>query len=253
MRFFLLVLALSAPFYVLGAAGGRLPGLTILPVSALMTFVPMIAALILVHRQLGADGVRALLRRTYELRKHRRAGWVLIVLLFMPIVCIAEFAVLRSIGSAVPVPAIAPGHALALFAVFFIGAVGEELGWQGYAYPALRIRWGPLRAAIAIGVVWALWHVVPYVQLGRSYEWILWHSLSAVALRIVIVWLFENSGGSVLVAVLFHAMINVSWALFPDSGSYYDPAVSFAILTLVVGSIIARWGKSLGASDASCY
>lgn len=91
------------------------------------------------------------------------------------------------------------------------------------------------------------------MQLGRSFEWIFWHSLSAVALRIVIVWLFENSGRGVLVAVLFHAMINVSWALFPNSGSYYDPAVTFAILTLVVGAILACWGKSLGARNASCY
>ena len=153
MRFLLLVFALSVPFYVLGAAGGRLPGLTILPVSALMTFVPMIAALVLVHRQRGADGVRALLRRTYKLRKHRRVNWVLIALLFMPIVCVVEFAVLRSLGSTVPLPVIAPGHALFLFVAFFAGAVGEELGWQGYAYPALRIRWGALRTAIAIGVV----------------------------------------------------------------------------------------------------
>ena len=253
MRFLLLVFALSMPFYVLGVSGHRLPGLPILPLSALMTFTPMVAAAILVCRRHGAVGLKALLRRAYKLRWYRHAGWVLTALLVMPIVCILEFAVLKSIGSSVPVPVIAPGYALVLFAAFFIGAVGEELGWQGYAYPALRVRWGALRSAIAVGVVWALWHIIPYVQLGRSLEWILWHSLSAVALRIIIVWLFENSGTSVLVAVLFHAMINVSWALFPDSGSYYDPAVTFAILILIVGTIIARWGKSLRARDTSCY
>jgi hypothetical protein len=41
--FFLLVFGLSLPFYLLGAAGGRLPGLPFLPASALMAFVPMIA------------------------------------------------------------------------------------------------------------------------------------------------------------------------------------------------------------------
>ena len=39
-----------------------------------------------------------------------------------------------------------------------------------------------------------------------------------------------------LVAVPFHAMVNAFWALFPESGSNYDPAVTFAILAP------GRWG-----------
>ena len=57
-------------------------------------------------------------------------------------------------------------------------------------------------------------------------------------------WLFENTGKSVFVAVLFHAMINVSWVLFPNSGSYYDPFVRFVILTLAVGMILFLWGPA---------
>jgi uncharacterized protein len=242
--FFLLVLVLSVPFYLLGAAEYRLPGLPNLPASALMTFVPMAAALILVYRQRRAEGVVVLLRSTFDFRRRRRAGWYLTALLFMPAVCVVEFSVLRLTGSALPLPQIALGEALFFFLAFFIGAIGEELGWQGYAYPVLRTRLSTLGSAIVLGTNWALWHVIPFVQLGRSPEWILWHSLSAVALRVIIVWLFENTGKSVFVAVLFHTMINVTWALFPNSGSYYNPFVTFVILTLAVGSIIALWGPA---------
>lgn len=48
---FLLLLLLSLPFWWIGAYGGRLPFATFLPVSALMTFIPMIAALALVYRR----------------------------------------------------------------------------------------------------------------------------------------------------------------------------------------------------------
>lgn len=244
LRFFLLMILLSVPFYVVGALGYRLPGLSLLPASALMTFAPMTAAAILAWRQHGADGALALFGRAFGLRRHCRVGWYLTALLFIPVVCVLEFGVLRLTGSAVPFPQIVPGEALFLFLAFFIGAIGEEVGWQGYAYPALRTRLSVLASAAVLGTVWALWHVIPFVQLGRSVDWIIWHSLSAVALRIIIVWLFENTGQSVFVAVLFHTMINVSWALFPNSGSYYDPLTTFVILALAVGFILFLWGPA---------
>ena len=242
--FFLLVFAFSVPFYLLGAVGGRLPGLPILPASALMAFVPMIAMLILVYRQRDAYGALALLKSAFDVRRLHGAGWTLTALLFMPAVCVLEFAVLRLSGSAVPFPQIAPGEALFLFLAFFAGAIGEELGWQGYVYPGLRSRQSAVRAALALGVVWALWHVIPFVQLGRSADWIVWHGLSTVALRIIIVWLFENTGKSVFIAVLFHTMINVSWALFPNAGSFYDPFIAFVILALAAGIIVLLWGST---------
>lgn len=53
--FFLLVFALSIPFWLMGAATDLqlMPGLS---VSALMGFCPMVAALILVYRDKGATG-----------------------------------------------------------------------------------------------------------------------------------------------------------------------------------------------------
>jgi uncharacterized protein len=74
-------------------------------------------------------------------------------------------------------------------------------------------------------VLGAPWHVIPFIQLGSSGEWIMWHSLSSVA-------------------VLFHMMINVSWALFPVAGSYYDPFVTFILLAASAGLIVLFWRPS---------
>jgi membrane protease YdiL (CAAX protease family) len=106
--------------------------------SALMTFVPMIAALILVYWKGGVGGAAALLKRTLDSRKPNNVGWVLATLLFMPTICILEFGVLRFENIALPVPQTSFGEAAFLFLAFFIGAIGEELGWQGFAYPYLR-------------------------------------------------------------------------------------------------------------------
>ena len=105
----------------------------------------------------------ALLKRALDFRRLRGAGWFLTALLFMPAVCVPEFGVLRFAGSAAPTPQIAPGAVAFFFLAFFVGAIGEELGWQGYAYPGLRTRQSAFGAALVLGAVWALWHVIPFV------------------------------------------------------------------------------------------
>nr|WP_281023941.1 CPBP family intramembrane glutamic endopeptidase [Mobilicoccus pelagius] len=46
-------------------------------------------------------------------------------------------------------------------------ALGEEIGWRGWLWPALRPL-GRLRAAAAGGVIWAMWHL-PIVLIGHNY------------------------------------------------------------------------------------
>jgi uncharacterized protein len=239
--FFMLVFVFSAPFYILGATSAQLFGLPILPASALMVFVPVIAALILIHRQFGGESAVALFKSAFVYEWGLGPGWILVALLFMPVVFLLEFGIMLLTDVAVPLPKIVPSQVLFLFLVFFIGAIGEEAGWQGYAYPALRSRLSALQAAVVLGVVWGLWHVIPFVQQGRSVYWILWQCLGAVAMRIIIVWLFENTRKSILIAVLFHTMFNISWALFPVAASFYDPFVTFLILAFAVIAIVTCW------------
>ena len=46
---------------------------------------------------------------------------------------------------------------------------------------------------------------------------------------------------------------NASWALFLESVSYIDLAVTFAILTLIVGASLRVGANHWGARDTSCY
>ena len=243
--FFLLVILLSIPFYVIGAAGNRLPMATFLPISAIMAFIPMIAALILVYRQGGLGGAKEFLGRALDYRRIEGVAWALAALLLMPILALLQYGVLRGEGGALPAAQFFPVAEIVAFSVMlFVGAVGEELGWQGYAYPALKQRRSALNAALIIGTIWALWHVIPYAQMGRSADWIMWQCLGTIALRVIIVWLFVNTGQSVFVAVLFHMMINLPWGLIQNYQMFYDPFVMFVILAFVAGIVVARWGPS---------
>ena len=242
--FFLVVGLLSIPFWMMGAAGGRLPVPILLPISALMAFTPAIAALALAYKENGAGGAMRLLGRALDFSRISGVRWYLAALLLMPLVFFLEYGVLRLSGALPPDPQVSFAEVPVFFAMFFFGAVGEELGWQGFAFARLRERRTALVASIILGSIWALWHVIPFVQTGRSVDWIIWQCLSTVALRVVIVWLFVNAGKSVFIAVLVHTMYNLAWSLFPNHGSHYDPFVTFAILALAAGAAVALWGPA---------
>jgi hypothetical protein len=91
-------------------------------------------------------------------------------------------------------------------------------------------------------MVTATWHFVPLLQVGRSATWIAWWSLAVVAQRILQTWVYNNAGRSVFAAALFHAMVNVSWQLFPNQGSHYDPRITGLIAALMAAVVTVVWG-----------
>ena len=44
-----------------------------------------------------------------------------------------------------------------LLATFF--ALGEEIGWRGFALPRLQERFSPLAASLIVGTLWWAWHL----------------------------------------------------------------------------------------------
>ena len=52
-------------------------------------------------------------------------------------------------------------------------------------------------------------------------------------MRLVMVWLFNNTGGSVLGAAVFHAISNLCWQLFPVQGSWFDPRIHGLLMATV--------------------
>ena len=232
--YFLLVLILSLPFYGLGLTGAALPFAPALPISALMACVPMAAALFLTARRGWA--------RLFSMRPLPKLGWAIVALAIMPAAFAATAGVLWLTGPDLPVLTLLPLRGvLSALALFGLGAVGEEVGWQGYAVPALASRQSALRAALIIGAFWALWHVVPFALMGRSAAWILWQSGGMILMRIVIVWLVMRAGNSLLIAVLFHTMSNSVWGLFADYEPFYDPKTLCAVLILPVLAIVIFW------------
>jgi membrane protease YdiL (CAAX protease family) len=214
LRFFLLVFALSVPLWLIGAVTPLqlLPGL---PVSSLMVFCPLIAASILVYGEDKTTGVTELLKRSFDYRRIRAKVWYVPTVLLMPGIAILAYGLMRLVRLPLPTPQF-PGLAvLVMFLVFFIAALGEEVGWSGYVF----------------------------AQADRSPTWIAWQCLTLVASRVLLVWLYNNTGKSVFATALCHAMQNVSWQLFPNQGSHYDPRITGLITALAAVIVTVVWGS----------
>lgn len=249
--FCVLLVALSVPFWVIGAMIAP-PAMAIdLPVSSLQFVCPLIAAVILVHREEGRAGVLGLLARVVDARRIVPRIWYLPIVFLMPAVLLLSYGVMILLGRPVPVPDIPPLVVPLLVVVFFFTAACEEAGWSGYVLEPLQARWGAAGAGVVLGAIWGAWHLVAwYLQAGHTAIWTAGQFLGSVALRVLIVWLYNNTGGSILAAVLFHDMINVSEFLFPNYGSHYDPVVTGVILTIVAVLVTSCWRPAAGSHPA---
>lgn len=241
LLFVTLVFALSVPLWLLGAKY-RIEILPGLPLGAIMVVCPLAASLMLTARERGRAGVVAHLVRVFDHRNIVPKGWYLPILLVQPAIAILSYALMRALGMPLPSVELSLTAALVLFALFFISGLCEESGWSGYLIDPLQERWGALKGSLILGSVWAVWHWVPLLQVHRAADWIAWWTLGTLATRVLHTWLYNNTGKSVFGAILFHAMTNVSWQLFPNDGSHYDPRITGVIATAIAVLVTVWWG-----------
>lgn len=243
--FIIVVFVLSVPIWFIGPLVERIlsAGIPVnLPVSSLMGFCPMIAALIMVRRENGSAGVKALLKRTFDFRRIQNRVWYLPIVLLMPFIMVLEFGLLNLMGRPMPDPRVPILEIPIFFLLFFIEAIGEQLGWSGYATDPLQERWSALGAALFLGLVWAVWHIIPFIQAHHPAAWIVGQCSTQVVLRVLTAWIYNNTGKSVFATIIFHAMSNVSELLFPNYGSYYDPFLTAILFAVAAATVTLLWG-----------
>ncbi|PZV18874.1 MAG: CPBP family intramembrane metalloprotease [Pseudanabaena sp.] len=244
LKFFLLVFLLSIPFWILGAVTRDLTEILPikLPISALMTFCPLLAAAILVYKEQKIHGVKELLKLSFDFQKIKDKKWYVPVFFLMPTIAALSYLYLKITGVILPEPPIPFLSVIIFFFVYFIGAIGEEVGWSGYVTEPLQNQYGAFKASIIIGFVWAIWHIIPYSQAHQTPIWIFWQCLGMVFLRIIMVWIFNNTHKSVFAIILFHTTLNISPYLFPSNGSHYAPFIFTILLAITAIAITWLWG-----------
>lgn len=123
----------------------------------------------------------------------------------------------------------------------------EEHGWRAVMLPLLQRYRSPLVAALLIGVVWEFWHLPIWMSglYGDGHPLLLMLSRlpASLMLSVLFVALYNGSGGSIFLCVLFHACANTMPRFFAPT----PPVIPLALL-FVIGVVFATkmWRRGSG-------
>jgi membrane protease YdiL (CAAX protease family) len=224
---FLLMFALTWPLDLgLAAQSHGLLPFHIPPVLGLFVGYGFVAAaLIMTGIGSGTAGIAALLRRLLIWRVG--LPWYGVVLFGAAALDLAAIGIHVLLGGALPDfakpfgrqlvgPSLNLWVAALIFLLYQVLANGEEIGWRGYALPRLQARYGALVASLIIGVIWAVWHVPKSLTAGDMHDYSFWFfALQIIAEAILFTWVYNNTRGSLLIALLFHAALNTADVFLP--------------------------------------
>ena len=230
-------------------------------------FMPSGIALVFIACTTGRSGFTSLIGRLINFRF--KASWHLYSILMMPlIVGVAYLSTHYFYGqkfNSVLVPIITPEiwTALPLMLYFIVvqGPLGEELGWRGYVLPILLEKFTPAKASIILGLIWSIWHYPKFFilntiqgSLSNAYGYAIamgGFTLYTIMLTCMMTLLYLKSCGSLLSAILFHAMANYSHGLItiliqPAGGA----AILIVMLIVNIALIISFKREFTGRNDA---
>jgi membrane protease YdiL (CAAX protease family) len=206
---------------------------------------PTVSAFVVTAVTEGREGVVRLLRRIVQWRVG--LAWYVFTFVGLPTIeTLGTIAIPGALASATPIDLLPELMSAAVFFVYpalLAGPLGEEIGWRGVALPRLQTLHGPVKASLILGVLWAFWHApiwfsgqwsVPSIPNIAVYVfWI-------VAVTFIFTWVFNNTRGSVFMAILLHGTMDV----FPNA--FLLAHLPGAAEMTSAGGLSMYWGLALG-------
>lgn len=209
-------------------------------------FGPLVSAFSLTYLNEGRKGVKNLLKRGVDYRFRKR--WYLPIFLLFPFMTGAALMLAVISGEALPELSVLSNPlliAVGFVYIFFLGGpFQEEWGWRGYALDRLQARLNALVSSLVLGVTWGAWHLPLFFIPGtvQSQTPIWGFMILIICGTILFTWLYNNTGGSILAALLFHTMNNLSFFIFPTLGTALGGLYLLILNIAVAATIVTVFG-----------
>jgi len=239
-----LPLVLTGQIVRLGSAVSQFPAL----------LGPMIAAFVVTAVIDGRAGVRDLAARMVRWRVPAR--WWLFAI-GSPLALLAIAVIITAVMSGAPdladfgrMAGLPEWGVLFVWVMFVVvNGLGEEIGWRGFALPALRERHGLVAATLLLVPIWAGWHL-PLFFLLQNYR-----DLGPVGVpgfliglacgSILLGWLYESASSSILIVAVWHGTYNLTAATAGATGTVAAiVSTGVMIIAVVIGWLCRHRGPT---------
>ena len=164
-------------------------------------YAPTLAAILVVAVVPRGGRIRQLLRPIARWRVGLH--WYSLALLGPSMLFLVGDVVRLLFGLALPSHWLAiPGATAIAFLIgaLIAGSFGEEVGWRGLGQPRLQARYGAFWAAVAVGVVWSVWHLWPIAAPGglnnTTSSDVVLTFVRLIATSIVYAWIYNSTQGA---------------------------------------------------------
>jgi len=242
---------------------GEQPNLLLVVLGAC---APSAIGILFTHLTQDRQGRRDFWARVVDVR---RIGWrwLLVIILVFPLANRSAMLAYALLGGTPPSP-VDVGGILSdpvlmiqiILANLLVCGFSEELGWRGFALDRLQRRWGPLAASLVLGLVHALWHaplfLIPGItqgEMGLFSPGALVFAMGTIAGSVIFTWVYNNTGRSILSAILLHFVVNLCLDLLVGLQGALPTAYSAVytgVLILLDLRIVAAWGAKKAEQQA---
>lgn len=229
-RFLWLVLLFSIPLWI---AASFLDATKIIPVKlpfSALQFLSVLLAAIVVTRSNG-DSVRELLLRGIDIQRIKKPMWRVGIFVLMPLTVVMSYLMILWSGTNIT-NKMTPLLSIPIFLLIYcVSGYCEEIGWTAIMTDHLLKHHTVIMAGLIIGITWAAWHIIPFIQTHNTPMWIFWQCIFTIIFRVMLTKVYLLTNRSVFGAVAIHATYNTAFSLMPYYGSSYNP-IYMALATL---------------------
>lgn len=217
--------------------------------EAVAAFGPCIAALVVLGLTRGRAGIAELGK---SLQRWRVPPLWLAFVLLSPFAVLATALIARgSLDALVNGEMLAGLAGGALLELIIIGGLaqgfGEEPGWRGFALPHLRFRFGPLAATLMLFPIWLFWHLPMFLSRPEFNVGAFIGFSAGIFSAAVWCTAIYDATRSVLMAALWHALINIArgMALAVSTAAFlaFGQMVLFVAVVIVIIWAVQRPGR----------
>ncbi|MDR0851124.1 MAG: CPBP family intramembrane metalloprotease [Clostridiales Family XIII bacterium] len=194
----------------------------VMSLMAIGLFGPLFAAIILMIGKNKRELRRDIISKFTKVSRIR-VRYLPIVILLMPVTIVIAIFCSLPLGQSIDQLALSPefsiveGSVVSSWIIAFLAPALEELGWSGYGIDSLRGNGKLLKSVLAFGVLWAIWHLPLFFIKGYYHASLLADSpvyavnffISVVSLTVITNWLYYRNNRSIVMAIVFHAIVNV--------------------------------------------